>query len=168
MDPAIFLGVGGNLPSPRFGPPIAVCRAAVAALSSAGIVVCRQSKWYRSTPVPASAQPIYVNGVVAVTTVLSPASLMSTLHAIEAEFGRIRTAVNAARVVDLDLLAYGTLVTEPTAAVVVPHPRLHQRRFVLKPLAELAPAWRHPRLGIDVGELLARLPPGDTVEPIDA
>lgn len=167
QDPVIYLGLGSNLPSCRFGPPIAVCRAAIAALGQAGVVVARRSRWYRSTPVPVSAQPEYVNGVVSVTTGLSAESLLAALHAVEADLGRIRTGRNAARVIDLDLLAYGSLVTGLRAPVVVPHPRLHLRGFVLKPLAELDPAWRHPRLGVAIGQLIAGLPPGDVVEPID-
>ena len=90
------------------------------------------------------------------------------LHAVEADFGRVRGERNAARVLDLDLLAYGEWVSTPEAGVELPHPRMHERAFVLKPLAELAPDWRHPILGNSIVQLLGMLPPGQIAEPMEA
>ena len=164
----VFVGVGGNLASPRFGPPVATCSAALDRLEALGITVARRSRWYRSLPVPPSPQqPSYVNGVVQVTTLKKPTELLSSLHAIESEFGRQRGKQNDARVLDLDLLAYGDWISLPETGVVLPHPRMHERAFVLKPLAELAPDWRHPVLGLSVGQLLAVLPPGQFAEPME-
>jgi 2-amino-4-hydroxy-6-hydroxymethyldihydropteridine diphosphokinase len=159
--------VGGNLASPRFGPPVATCSAALDRLEALGITVARRSRWYRSLPVPLSPQPSYVNAVVQVATLKKPTELLSSLHAVEAEFGRRRGEPNDARVLDLDLLAYGDWISPPETGVLLPHPRMHERAFVLKPLAELAPDWRHPVLGLSVGQLLAVLSPGQFAEPME-
>jgi len=163
----ILIALGGNLPSPRYGAPRRTCDAALAALQAAGVRVVRRSRWYRSAPVPPSDQPPFVNGVVAVTTDLPPAELLALLHRIEAELGRTRRRRNEARIIDLDLLAYGDRVSAPGEAPVLPHPRLAERAFVVLPLAEVAPGWRHPVNGLGPAEMAARLPPEQTAEPLD-
>jgi 2-amino-4-hydroxy-6-hydroxymethyldihydropteridine diphosphokinase len=163
----VFIGLGGNLPSEMLGPPLAVMAAALRALPATGIVVRRRSRWYRSAPVPASDQPTYINGVLEVETQMDAAALLQALHRVEADFGRVRGAPNAARVLDLDLLAFGRSVVRGEGGLTVPHPRMHLRAFVLKPLAELAPEWRHPQLGLTTTQLLAALPPGQWAEPLD-
>lgn len=155
----IFIGIGSNLPSPA-GPPRATAEAAAAALTRAGLRVRRRSRWYESPPVPPSDQPWYINGVVEIETDLEPAALLAVLHRIEAEFGRTRTVPNAARPLDLDLIAYDDRVLDGADGVIVPHPRMHERAFVLLPLAELAPDWRHPRTGEAISALIAALPAG--------
>lgn len=162
----VFIGVGGNLPSETLGPPLAVMVAALQALPARGIVVRRRSRWYRSAPVPASDQPTYINGVVEVETRMGPAALLEALHGVEADFGRARGAPSAARVLDLDLLAFGRFVVQGEAGLFLPHPRMHLRAFVLKPLAELAPLWRHPLLGLTATQLLAALLPEQWTEPL--
>ena len=111
---------------------------------------------------PASDQPWFVNGVAAVATDLPPESLLARLLALETRFGRARGARNAARSLDLDLLDYDGRQCA-AATLVLPHPRLHERRFVLVPLGDIAPDWRHPALGVTAAELVARLPPGQLV-----
>jgi 2-amino-4-hydroxy-6-hydroxymethyldihydropteridine diphosphokinase len=171
----ILIGVGANLPHPRFGPPRATCGAALASLAeAASVAVAGRSRWYRSAPVPVSDQPWFVNAVVRLETALDPAGLMALLSATEQAFGRRRDEPNAARTLDLDLLAYGDLVSGEAApaapgagqrpAVTLPHPRLHQRAFVLLPLRDVAPGWRHPVTGAGVKALIAALPPGQTAE----
>ncbi len=118
----ILIGLGANLPG-RWGPPRATCEAAVAALEAEGLRVVRRSRWYESAPVPASDQPWYVNGVIAVETGLSPEALLALLHRVEARFGRERRTRNEARVIDLDLLAYGERVNDGPAPPLLPHPR---------------------------------------------
>lgn len=161
----ILIALGANLPGPA-GPPLAQCEAALGKLAEAGVAVIARSRWYESTPVPASDQPRYVNGVVAVSTAQGPVPLLGTLHAIERSLGRVRDAVNAARTIDLDLLDYEGLVRDGDGPPILPHPRMADRGFVLRPLADVMPAWRHPVSGRSVGELLAALPFDPGLRPI--
>lgn len=139
--------------------------AAAAQLPAIGAAIVARSPWYLSEPVPASDQPWFVNGVAEVAAALPPAELLARLLALEAQFGRERGARDAARTLDLDLLDYdGRKCSTPN--LVLPHPRLHERRFVLAPLCDIVPDWRHPRLGLTVAELLAGLPPGHPIRRI--
>ena len=160
----ILVGIGGNLPS-RLGPTRTTLEAALSILDAAGARVIRRSRWYRSAPVPPSDQPWYLNAVAALETALDPPGLLALLHDVEARLERVRSVPNAARTADLDLLAYGDLVRTGTAPL-LPHPRLAQRAFVLLPLAEVAPGWRHPGSGAGVAELIAALPAGQRAEPV--
>ena len=127
--------------------------AALEALDAAGLRVVARSGWWRSAAWPDPSQPDYRNGVVVVETALGPRDVMNKLLRIEAAFGRRRDEPNAPRTLDLDLVAYGRQVMEE-AGLTLPHPRADGRRFVMGPLAEIAPRWRHPRLG-DAAETLA-------------
>jgi 2-amino-4-hydroxy-6-hydroxymethyldihydropteridine diphosphokinase len=115
--------------------------------------------------VPPSDQPWYVNAVAAVETALAPTALLDAMLALEQRFGRRRGALNAARTLDLDLLDYDGRQCG-TVQLTLPHPRLHERRFVLAPLAEIAPEWRHPMLGSTAAALLAALPPDQPVRAL--
>jgi len=160
----ILVGLGANLPSPSHGGPLETCAAALDSLAAEGEVrVAVRSRWYRSRPVPASDQPWFVNAVARVETVLGPEALLARLHAIERRFGRMRGARNAARSLDLDLLAFHDRIRRGGPPPELPHPRMHQRAFVLVPLVEIAPDWRHPVLGCKASDLLADLPPGQDV-----
>jgi len=140
----ILLGIGANIPSTRFGSPRQTCEGALEAISAAGIRVVDRSSWYRSAPVPESDQPWFINGVAELETSLGPEALLAVLQGIEARFGRVRGLVNGPRIIDLDLLAYGSVLRVSGAAPLLPHPRMHERAFVLRPLAALAPKWLHP------------------------
>lgn len=166
-ETVIVIGLGANLSSDRYGSPQDACEAALDALRAAGVAVRRRSRWYRSAPVPASDQPWFVNGVAEVETALDPAGLLAVLHRIEEDFGRARRTRNEPRVLDLDLLAYDARVSAPGETPELPHPRMAERAFVILPLADLAPDWRHPVSGLSAAELAARLPPGQTAEPLE-
>jgi 2-amino-4-hydroxy-6-hydroxymethyldihydropteridine diphosphokinase len=163
----ILIALGGNLEHPQFGAPRQVLEAALAELSQRGVRTLRLSHWYRTAPVPASDQPWYVNAVAEVATERSANQLLACLHEVEAAFGRARSAANAARVIDLDLLDFRhqTAPGGPGRAT-LPHPRMEGRAFVLRPLADLEPGWRHPVSGISIQELLARLPPDQAIERV--
>jgi 2-amino-4-hydroxy-6-hydroxymethyldihydropteridine diphosphokinase len=161
----ILVGIGGNLATSRFGPPRETLAAALMALEKEGIRVVARSTWYRTEPVPRSDQPWFVNAVVSLATDLGASQLHAVLQALEARFERIRGEPNAARTLDLDLLDYRGRITE-TASLVLPHPRLHKRGFVLVPLAEIAPNWHHPVLGMTAGQLLAGLAAKQPIEPL--
>jgi len=163
----ILIALGANLPSAEFGEPRRTLEAALTAISQAGVVVCRRSSWYRSQPVPPSDQPWFVNAVAALSDAPDPAALMTLLHTIEDRFGRTRSAVNAARVVDLDLLDYDGRVSAPDDWPVLPHPLIAERAFVIVPLVEIAPQWRHPVTGESAADLVAGLADQQAVHRMD-
>ncbi len=137
----VYIGIGANLGCPR-----EIIEAAIAVLEQMDDTwEHRRSSLYRTAPVGPPGQPDYVNAAVSFVTDLSPADLLSRLHAIEADFGRERTIRWGPRTLDLDLLIHGDRIIDgPT--LTVPHPRIQERGFVLAPLAELAPTLRHPIL----------------------
>ncbi len=165
-EDAILIGVGANLSTAEHGPPLQSCKAALDAMAASGLTIVQVSPWYEGEPVPASDQPWYVNGVVAIATEKTPADVMSSLHDIEAAFGRRRHARNEARVLDLDLLAYGRYVSDLYSWPSLPHPRLGERAFVLLPLSDVAPGWRHPSNGQSVDDLIDALAVGQVIRRI--
>ena len=162
-----LIALGSNLDHPKFGPPKATCEAAMVAIGDAGVKLVKRSRWYRSEPVPPSDQPWFINGVICVECELSPGDLLALLHRIEAEFGRERRTRNQARVLDLDLIAYDDRMSAPGETPVLPHPRMAERAFVLRPLADIAPDWRHPASGRTLADLLRDLPSEGGIEPLD-
>lgn len=162
----ILLGLGANLESTRYGTPQTTLEAALAKLEEAGVTIERRSPWYRTAPVPQGDQPWYVNGVVSVKTALGPEALLALLHRIERDFGRVRRERNEPRVIDLDLLDYDGLVRTGGEGPELPHPRMHQRAFVLLPLRDIAPHWRHPASGRTLAALISALPADQRIEPL--
>ena len=163
----ILIGVGSNIPGPQGATPRQNCHQALQVLTDAGLAIPRRSRWYRSSPVPPSSQPWFINGVVAIeATGLEPEPLLELFHEIELDFGRRRAQPNAPRPLDLDILDFDGRVSGPNDTIVLPHPRMHLRAFVLLPLSEIAPDWRHPVTGADVFDLIAALPDDQIVEPV--
>mgnify|MGYP001249397130 FL=1 len=154
---SILIGIGANLSPDGYATPIEGCEAAIASLAELGIDVVALSPWYETAPVPVSDQPWFNNAVIAATTSMSAADTLAALHRVEARFGRIRTVRNAARVLDLDLLDYGGR-TYHDDNISIPHPRLHERAFVLLPMRDVAPGYTHPLNGLCINDLIAALP----------
>lgn len=147
MTERILVALGANLPDCEGQLPVETCRWAITQLRRLpGLQLRAVSRWFRTAPEPASGQPDYINGAALLSGEAEPEGLLQHLHAIEAAAGRVRTSPNAARVLDLDLLAMDGLV-RPGPGLVLPHPRLASRAFVLYPLCDVAPDWRHPVLG---------------------
>src|SRR5262249_38307418 len=155
---------GANLPSPA-GTPVLTLLAALRALTAANITVERQSGFYRTTAWPNPMDPPFVNAVAVVKTDLTPAPLLARLHELEHQFGLRRSERNEPRTLDLDLLDYDGLIQQGPPEL--PHPRMAERVFVLVPLRDVAPDWRHPVSGLTVDELISNLPPSD-IQPFPA
>jgi 2-amino-4-hydroxy-6-hydroxymethyldihydropteridine diphosphokinase len=151
----ILIALGANLPSSA-GPPVATLRSALARLSDLGVKIQSVSPFYETPAWPDPAQPAFVNAVAVINTALQPVELLTLLHGVETDLGRLRSVLNAPRTLDIDLLDYdGRVMTE---GLILPHPRMDARSFVLVPLAEIAPEWRHPVSRQRAAELLAGLP----------
>ena len=172
----IVISLGANLGGKR-GTVRATLEQALAALREEGFAVTARSRWHRSAPVPPSGQPDYVNGIALVESGRAPWALLERLHAIEAAFGRLRAKRWAARTLDLDLVDYdgfitfngwrGGRLTEPRPGeLCLPHPRAHMRAFVLIPLAEIAPQWRHPVLALEAAQLANLYARGQRCDPM--
>ena len=151
----VFIGIGTNE-----GDRLANISRAVRAMGALPEVrLVQMATVIETEPVGGPPQDPYLNTVVEIETALEPAALLAALQEIERRLGRVRSAVRwSSRPMDLDLLCYGDRRID-TPALQVPHPWLHERRFALEPLAQLAPELVHPRLGRTIAELLAQLKP---------
>lgn len=153
----VLISIGANLASQDGREARATCAAAVEALRALpGLRLVRSSRWYATAPIPPGGPP-YVNGVTWLDGAADPAGLLALLQAIEARAGRVRSTANAPRTLDLDIVAMGAVVRVAPDPV-LPHPRAHLRRFVMQPLADLLPDWRHPLLHRTAAQVLAALP----------
>jgi 2-amino-4-hydroxy-6-hydroxymethyldihydropteridine diphosphokinase len=166
LDSIIVIALGSNLGG-EWGSSTSALEAAKSRLPSAGLKILECSSYWRSAAWPDANEPDYINAVAVVETRLGPEALLCALHDLEAEFGRIRTSPNAPRVLDLDLIAYGRTV-QTDAAPLLPHPRAAERRFVMGPLAEIAPGWRHPVTGERADALAAAARVGADARPVEA
>ena len=151
----ILIALGSNLSS-HAGNPAATLRAALTYLSRNDVTVADVSRFYRTPAWPDPRDPEFVNAVARVTTELSPTALIARLHETERAFGRVRSERNAPRTLDLDILDYDRRVEE--GRPVLPHPRIESRAFVLIPMRDVAPDWRHPVSGKAISELLSAIP----------
>ena len=161
-----FVAVGANMPGPQ-GSPAEEVAAALGMIGGEGVAVTARSRLYRSPAWPDPRDPEFVNAVARVETTLDPASLLARLHALEASFGRVRREVNAPRTLDLDLIDYDGRISATGAVPIMPHPRMDERAFVLLPLADVAPDWRHPVSGRVIADLVAALPDPGAATPIE-
>ncbi|WP_037311147.1 2-amino-4-hydroxy-6-hydroxymethyldihydropteridine diphosphokinase [Ruegeria halocynthiae] len=173
------LALGANLKLREEGPRVTL-RKALDAISRQGVVIRAVSRFFETPCFPAGAGPDYVNAAALVETEKSPAELLRVLHDVEHEYGRERVQRWGMRTLDLDLLCYDDLVLPDRAGfdhwralpvedqkhqapdqLILPHPRLQDRAFVLVPMVDVAPDWRHPVLGRTVAEMLGDLPADD-------
>ncbi|UWQ50017.1 2-amino-4-hydroxy-6-hydroxymethyldihydropteridine diphosphokinase [Leisingera caerulea] len=179
-----LIALGGNLPVDADAPQATLSKA-IAALQAQDVRLRSVSRFFRTPCFPAGAGPDYVNAAVAVETSLSADALLARLHEIEAQFARVRDQRWGMRTLDLDLLDHGGVVLPDAAGfarwlglplerqmqeapgqLILPHPRIQDRAFVLVPLKDIAPRWRHPVLQKTVTEMLADLPPEEVAEPV--
>ena len=158
-----MVALGCSLPG-SYPSRAALLESAIEALASEGLAVAARSSWWTSAAWPDPTAPAYLNGVVLVEARVSADDVLATLHRIEARFGRVRAEPNAPRTLDLDLIAHGRTVLD--GAVVVPHPRAHERLFVMGPLAQIAPDWRHPVTGRTAIDLMASATVGTDATPV--
>jgi len=156
----LYLSLGSNL-----GDRAKNLQDAIAALRKAGINVTRISSMYETEPVDYLDQPWFLNCAAEAETELPAVALLKALRQIEANMGSKKLVSKGPRLIDLDILLYGD-ETIDTAELQVPHPRMHLRRFVLEPLAEIAPNVRHPVSGLSAAEMLANLPDKSTVRKL--
>lgn len=163
-DEAAVVALGGNVAG-DYGSSEALLEAALARFAEAGLPILRRSSWWRSAAWPDPSDQEYRNGVVLVEARLSPQALIRTLFMLENEFGRMRSVRNAPRTLDLDLIAHGRIVSDDPE-LTLPHPRAHERLFVMGPLAQIAPEWRHPVLGRTAAELAASATVGLDASPL--
>jgi 2-amino-4-hydroxy-6-hydroxymethyldihydropteridine diphosphokinase len=168
----ILVGLGANLPSPIHGSPIETLEKCLMRFSAYGFEIKGRSRWFKSAPVPISDDPWYINGVASIHTDHNPRDLLKNLLEIENEFGRVRSEANAPRVLDLDLIAYQNHIIEDAGKIedkpfCVPHPRMHERAFVLLPINDLNPNWIHPKSKQSLKDLISDLDKEQIIEPID-
>jgi len=155
----VYLSLGSNV-----GDREANLHSAIEHLRSLGEVAA-VSSFYETEPVEFTAQPWFLNCVVKLDTGKTPKELLAGLLAVEQLMGRRRTQKKGPRTIDIDILLYGDSIIE-TEGLTIPHPTLHQRRFVLEPLAEIASGVRHPALKRTIRELRDTLPPGQAVRKL--
>jgi 2-amino-4-hydroxy-6-hydroxymethyldihydropteridine diphosphokinase len=164
LDGAVVIALGSNLAG-GYGSSEALLEEALTRFPAVGLKILKRSGWWRSAAWPDPNGPEYRNGVALVEADAPPEAVLAALLRLEADLGRTRAERNAPRTLDLDLIAYGREVRD-TGGLALPHPRAHERLFVMGPLAEIAPAWRHPVLGTTAAELAAAAAVGGDAEPV--
>jgi 2-amino-4-hydroxy-6-hydroxymethyldihydropteridine diphosphokinase len=158
----VYLSLGSNL-----GDGVKNLRETISALREAGINVTRISSTYETEPVDYLDQPWFLNMAVEVETELAPTALLKTLRGIETKMGSKKIIAKGPRLIDMDILLFGDEVID-APELQIPHPRMHLRRFVLEPLAEIAPNARHPVSGLRVSEMLDLTPDKSAVRAVSS
>ncbi len=153
---SVLLATGANIAG-SWGEPAEALARLPAEVEALGIKVKAVSPLYATPPMGPVEQPQFTNGALLVETDLPPLGLLAVLKALERKAGRTDGVRWGPRALDIDILAYGDRVISVPGRLTVPHPEMARRDFVLKPLAEIAPGWRHPQSGLTVREMLARL-----------
>jgi len=157
----IYIALGANQ-SYRRSPPLENLNRALGALEAAGAQTLRVSRPWRTPAWPDPSDPPFTNGAAELATELQPGALLALLHDVERRAGRVRSARNAPRTLDLDLIDYrGRVQAGGNGDPVLPHPRAHERAFVLLPLREIAPYWEHPASRASIQALIAATPQAD-------
>lgn len=164
LDAAVVVAMGANLAG-MWGSPAEALAQALLRMQAAGLTAVARSSFWRSAAWPDPSQPDYINAVALVDTTLDPAETLTALHGIERAFGRERGAPNAARTLDLDLVAHGDTLMD-TPSLTLPHPRAAERLFVMGPLAEIAPMWRLPPRGSSARTLAQAATVGRDAAPV--
>ena len=152
----IYIGIGSNLNGKNNETPLQNCKKALVELKKE-VNICKISSWYKSEPIPVSNQPWFINGVVEISTNKSSLDLLKFILSIEEVFGRVREKKNEARILDLDIIDYKKKILYIKNKLIIPHPRMHERSFVLQPLSELNPKWMHPIKKKGIKELIRNL-----------
>ena len=152
----IYIGNGSNLKGKKNETPLENCKKALEELSEE-LNICKVSSWYKSEPIPISNQPWFINGVVEIQTNKSSLDLLDFILNIEENFGRIRKKRNEARIIDIDIIDYKKKIIYLKNKLITPHPRMHERAFVLLPLRELNFKWVHPINKKSLNELINNL-----------
>ena len=163
-DDVVVVALGSNLAG-EYESTRALLEATLARFPSYGMNIGAISGFWRSAAWPEPSDPPFLNAVAAVDTNLDPRRIMRQLLELEASFGRRRNVANGPRTLDLDLVAFGRdIIAEP--ALTLPHPRAHLRRFVMGPLAQICPTWRHPTLGRTAADLASDTSVGLDATPV--
>ena len=152
----IYIGIGSNLNGKNNETPLQNCKKALVELKKE-VNICKISSWYKSEPIPVSNQPWFINGVIEISTNKSSLDLLEFILSIEKVFGRVREKKNEARILDLDMIDYKKKILYIKNKLIIPHPRMHERSFVLQPLSELNPKWMHPIKKKGIKELIRNL-----------
>lgn len=171
----ILIALGSNLTNDKFKTSRDVLEAALLLLEESGLRILQKSSFFASAPVPKSDQSWFVNSAVEVSSAEKPEVILKILHDVENKMGRVRNKHWGERLIDIDLIAFGDKILPSVArwnaeeqlnGLVLPHPLMHMRHFVLCPLAEIAPDWCHPIFHKSTREMLNETPPDGEVRII--